>query len=511
MPQDGGAVKGKAEKRAQRRGLSAGEGAASLWNMWFRRIMAGVLCGAAAGGAARADTSTGAGWAVHFNLPDQTTSTASIGPDEFVIRDAVLARIDALASNDWACLATYTFSGNSAAGGAAGPILAAVSNALARGAQVGFAVDNGVNVTSNYWPGVSLAGLAARPGNALELSRAPADGGIMHDKVGLFWYGASGQAWVLAGSWNFTGGASSQQWNILTEIQDNTLAAAYSNEMRELLSGRFHANAGKSHVQDGTRFRLAGMDRDGWVRFAPYPDGKYGGSNALTDIVGAIDAAQEEIFFGLNKLTRPNVVEALIRACDRGVIVHGAIPKSDRSQEGQDSYEMYQELIDPANYATRNRVRMYEAYYDAARTRYDNNNRDLIHAKYMVIDPRGTNPLVIQGSANWTASALVLTSSNDENVQFLPHRGMAEAFLAQFAAMTDGLKPWCALRTQGGAAWIDYWLPETNGYEVVATEELTGASAWTQAGQALPALRGTNSLPLARDAARGFFRVQPEP
>ena len=139
--------------------------------MWFGRILLGVCCGAAWIGAARADTYAGAAWAVHFNRPDQTTSAASIGSDEFVLRDALLARIDALASGDWACLATYTFSGNTAAGGAAGPILAAMSNALARGARLAFVADNGVDVTSNYWPGVSLAGLAARPDHALELSR----------------------------------------------------------------------------------------------------------------------------------------------------------------------------------------------------------------------------------------------------------------------------------------------------------------------------------------------------
>jgi phosphatidylserine/phosphatidylglycerophosphate/cardiolipin synthase-like enzyme len=335
----------------------------------------------------------------------------------------------------------------------------------------------------------------------------------MHDKVGVFWYSAATQAWVLAGSWNFTGGASSQQWNLWTEIQDNTLAAAYSNEMRELLSGRFHANPDKSHAHDGTRFRLADMDRDGWVRFCPYPDGKYGGNNALTDITNAIDAAQEEIFFGLNKLTRVNVVEALIRACNRGVIVHGSIPKSDRSLPGQDSYEMYQLLIDPANYATRNHVRMYDAYYDAARTRYDNNNRDLTHAKYMVIDPRGANPLVIQGSANWTASALVLTSSNDENVQFLPHAGMAEAFRMQFAAMTDGMRPWCSLRLEGtpAAAWLDYWLPDSALNELVSTEDLRSPQLWTHRVQLLPTAYGTNALSLPRETDRQFFRIQSVP
>ena len=470
-----------------------------------------MLCGVAASGAALGDSYTGATWAVRFNLPDQTTSAGSIGTDEFVIRDAWLARIHALASNDWGCLATFTFSGNTAAGGAAGPILNAVSNALARGAKMAFVVDNGGDVTSNFWPGVSLFSLSTRPGNALELSRAPADSGIMHDKVGVFWYRTSQQAWVLAGSWNFTGGASSQQWNIMTEIQNNTLAGAYSNEMREMLRGNFHSNTNKSHTQDGTRFRVEGMVRDGWVRFSPYPDGKYGGSNALTDITTAIDSAQEEIFFGLNKLSRPHVADALIRACNRGVIVHGVIPKSDRSLPGQDSYEMYQKLLNPTNYTTRNHVRMYEAYYDAARTRYDNNNRDLVHAKYMVIDPRGARPLVIQGSANWTASALVLTSSNDENVQFLPHEGMAEAFRMHFAAVTDGMKPWCELRLAGALTWVDYWLPESMLHELVFTESLIDSASWSNRVQLLSGMRGTNTVPVSRDRQQKFYRIQSVP
>ena len=462
-------------------------------------------------GAAWADSYTGAGWAVRFNRPDQTTTTSSIGTDEFVIRDAFLARINALASNDWACLATYTFSGNSEALGAAGPILAAMSNALARGAKLGFVADNGVDTTSNCWPGVSLASLSTRPGNALALSRAPVDWGIMHNKVGVFGYRAATQAWVLSGSWNFTGGASSYQWNILTELQNNTLAAAYSNEMRELLAGRFHASASKSHAHDGTRFRLAGMPTNGWVRFGPYPDGTAGGSNALTDIVKAIDAATNEIVFALNKLTLPEVAEALIRACNRGVVVNGTIPKSDRLAGG-DSYEMYQMLIQPTNYTTANRALMYDAYTTAWKATYDATNIDLTHAKYLVIDPDGTLPLVIQGSANWTASALSLTNSNDENVQFLPHGDMAKAFVKQFDVMTDGTIPWCALRSGGSSttARLTYWLPYPNTYELVHTTNVFDAK-WTNRVQLLPSARGTNSLALSRGVTRRYYRIQSVP
>lgn len=477
--------------------------------MRLRKILALVLCGAAAVDAARADTYAGPDWIVRFNLPDQTTSTNGIGTDEFALREAFVARIDALASNDWACLATYTLSGSHPETGAAGPILAATSNALARGAKVGFVADKDVDVSSNFWPGVSLAGLAARPGNKLELAQAPPTNGLMHDKVGVFWYRAATQAWVLSGSWNFTGPASSQQWNVLVEIQNNALAAAYSNEMRELLSGRFHSNTNKSHAHDNAAFQLADMGpgTNGWVRFAPYPDGRYGGTNALTDIIAAIDAAQEEIFFGLNYLTRQGVVDALVRACDRGVVVHGAVPKSDRYLADS----VYPDLIDPRNFASRNRAVMFDAYYDAARSRSDGGSSDLIHAKYMVIDPRGANPLVIQGSANWTDAALVSAAGNDENVLFLPHRGIAEAFLAQFAKMTDGVKPWCALASAGNStsAWLDVWLPTTDRYAVVAAAALDGT--WTNPLMNLPAMRGTHTLSLVRGLNRQFFRIEQLP
>ncbi|HPT17491.1 MAG TPA: hypothetical protein PK388_09435, partial [Kiritimatiellia bacterium] len=64
--------------------------------MWHRKILA-AACGAAAlAGVARADSFGGATWAVRFNRPDQTTSPTSRGAEEFAIRDALLARIDAL-------------------------------------------------------------------------------------------------------------------------------------------------------------------------------------------------------------------------------------------------------------------------------------------------------------------------------------------------------------------------------------------------------------------------------
>jgi hypothetical protein len=328
--------------------------------------------------------------------------------------------------------------------------------------------------------------------------------------VGVFWHVAQRKGWVLSGSWNFTGGASSYQWNVLAEMQNNPLAMAYSNEMRELLSGRFHAHPDKSHAHDGTRFRLQGTTRDGWVRFAPYPSSAKGGSNALTDVVACIDAAQGEIVFALNKLTRLEVAEAMVRACNRGVEVHGTIPKSDREFSSDDSYDVYQALVDPGRYATANRVWMYDAFASSARIGYDEGSSDLTHAKYMAIDPYGSEPMVVHGSANWTWSALESESSNDENVLFLPHAQMARAFAAQFNAMTDGMVPACGSSSGGSSASVRLhcWLPAPGSYEVLAAPQPGGVGAWTQRVHVFSGGRGIESVLVPSPQARQFFRLR---
>lgn len=461
--------------------------------------LAAALWGAAA---ARGVTVTGADWRVVYNLPDQKTGAANATPDEFAIRDAWLARIDALKSNDWACLSTYTFSGNSEKSGAAGPILAAVDGALSRGAKVGFVVGSGVNTASNYWPGVSLDSLSKRKKNTLKLKKAPA-GGIMHHKMGVFSYKKEKTAWVLSGSWNFTGGASSQQWNVLVEIQNKNLALACSNELSQLLAGKFHADAAKVHY--ATNFTLEGKTCS--VRFSPQPDGKYGGDNVLRDITNAIAGAKSEIFFGLNKLTRGDVVDQLIAACDRGVVVHGAIPLSDWADSADDSWEMVRRLQDPAEYKTANRVRLFLAWREAERESHDSRQSDLIHAKYMVIDPWGDKPLVIQGSANWTASALVLTSSNDENVQFLRVPKIAQAFAEQFGRMTEGMLPVIESFGRTAAGWtFDYWQPKDAKGVLETSPELGDGGKWRAVSTLPEARRGTISVS-ATNASAGFFRI----
>lgn len=467
---------------------------------------------------AAADVITGADWRVVFNRPDQTTTLTSIGANEFDIREAFVERIEALGAGDHGYLATYTLTGGYEANGAAGPILTSVSNALARGAHMGFIVGNGVDMADEFQPGCSLDLLSRRPGNALEVARAPSTG-IMHHKVGVFFYHGTGESRLLSASWNFTAWASSRQWNILADFANRDLALAYSNELRQLLNGFFHSNPAKSRIpHDKASFRTAESEEDGWTRFAPYPSGRTGGDNAQTEITNRIAGARQSIWFALNKQTRAAVTDQLIAACDRGVAVHGVIPRSDRDNVSAASHGQYQRMLDASEYATTNRIQFHEAYTKSTSTEeYDNGLSDLVHCKYMVIDPFGESPWVVHGSANWTLTALATTNtaySNDENILFIPDGGIARAFLSQFEAMTgiEAVEPepgggvrLAMVPASGGRSELRFTLPEGVSGVLVGTAD---PRDWSPPTWSRPVGAGIHAIALTNGASRMFYRIE---
>ena len=462
--------------------------------------MVALLAALAAVHVSLAVSVTGADWIVHFNLPDQVPA---VYPGEFAIRDALLARLNALQTNDEATLATYTFSGNTASAGAAGPILQAMSNALARGATLRFVADGSVDATSNFWPSVSLSSLAARPGNALALSEDDSSFGIMHDKLGVFRYGTTSR-WVFITSWNFTGGASTYQWNMALEVRNDVLFNAYTNEMNELLAGRFHDDATKSHAHDGARFALADSWDSGWVRFAPYPDGADGGTNAQTDIANLIGSAESEIVFAINLFTTPLIATSLVHAANRGVIVHGVIPQSDQLA----SYSVYPYLTNVASYATTNVIHFVTPFSKADGSALDAGESDLVHEKWMIIDPWTERPVVIHGSANWTASALASTDMNDENVLLLCHKDIARIFYAQFKRMTgmwtNRSDFWCDILRTNGSLQVGLWMTDTNQFGL---QHATRMDEWASTGGVITGVVGRVSALTNGADQTGFFRA----
>lgn len=460
------------------------------------------------GAPCRAVTASGPGWAVHFNLPDQLPTPQTTNADEYAIRDALLARINALQSHHQAALATYTFSGTNGPTGAAAPILSALRAALDRGARIAFVADSGVHTDIAYDGTNSLATLAARPVNPLTLAVDPSASGIMHDKLGLFDYGPTNR-WVFVASWNFTAAACSEQWNIALEGRSAALYAAYSNEVAEFLAGRFHADPLKSHAHDRSPLAFPGSWDSGFVRFAPYPSSSAGGSNALPDVTGIIARAESEIVFALNKATRIAIATQLVTAADRGVAVHGVMPQSDT--DGGDSSTFYSFITNAGNYATTNRVRFWPAYAKADYSASDAGEYDLVHTKYLVSDPFGRRPLVIHGSANWTASALSYTNENDENVLFLPHRGLARMFYAHFkrvtGAFSDRADYWYEVERQTSRVAVSLWTACTNGGLAVDSAPAL-AGPWTELQGGITGGPGSVWSGAFAFASNTFFRAR---
>lgn len=422
---------------------------------------------------------TGSDWRIHFSLPDQSGSVVS--PGEFAIREALLARIYALQSGQTGTLSTYTFSGNTASSGAAGPIITAITRALDTGATVRFIVDNAVNISSNFNGTNSLSSLAARPTNPLILSQETNTSVIMHNKFALFDLGP-GNRWVFTGSWNYTGGASTFQWNIALEARNDALYAAYAAEASEMLAGRFHGDAAKSHAHDKVSFALEGSWSNGTARFSPPTNAAAGGDNPLTDIQAAISNASVEILFALNQVTLQTIANALTEAANRGISIHGVIPRSD-ADPGESSAAIYDFLNSPTNYTTTNRVHFLTPYSRADGSTLDAGEDDLVHAKYMVIDPWEARPLAILGSPNWTQQALVNTAGNDENLLIIRHRDIARMLYAHIQRMTGALTQrddfWCSIAATSMSARLTVWMTDTNQYLIENASPVAPAPAWS--------------------------------
>lgn len=425
----------------------------------------------------RAVSITGADWIVHFNLPDQSPSTNTMSADEYQIRDAIIGRINQLQTNQSAMLAVYSFSAMTLATGGAGPTLDALNAALNRGVKIRMALDDAISTTAANPNGISLASLAARTTNPLAMTQATNTSGIMHEKMSLFDYGPTNRRVIIA-SWNTTEVASTDEWNIALDAHCDALYDACSNEFAQLFAGHFHYDPTKSHAHDGTQFVLPGSWTNGWIRFSPPTNSTLGGNNPLTDITNRIWKAQQEIVFALNDCTQMSVATQLVAACNRGVIVNGVMPRSD-TDPGKPSDAFYGYLTNAASYAATNVVHFWPAYAKADGSAFDAGQLALVHAKWMAVDPFGTNPWVMHGSANWSANALTDNNSNDENLMFIPHRDLARIFYSHFKRITG------ALQTRNDFWFGDgprLWLTDTNSYSIERAIAVTGS--WNSAGSA---------------------------
>ncbi len=239
--------------------------------------------------------------------------------------------------------------------------------------------------------------------------------GIMHNKFMIVDREFVNSSWVLTGSMNHTIANLGWDYNNVICIQDQSLARGYTLEFEEMW-GTTAAQPDMMNVKFGTDksdntphcFNINGVAVESY--FSP-SDG------VANRIVKAIDAAENELAFAILVFTENSLGNAVLDAHNRGVDVKGII---DYVEFNGDEYGF---LLD-------NGVNVMD-YQNADGSQWPDG--PTLHHKYAIIDymEGNSNPLLITGSYNWTASA---GSIHDENTLLIYDAEMANLYQQEFWA-----------------------------------------------------------------------------
>lgn len=260
-----------------------------------------------------------------------------------------------------------------------------LADALLRAQRRGVAVRLVADSENLLTPEVALAlGRLERAGATVRVDRREP---FMHNKIAVI----DGRvAWF--GSWNMTENDTWRNNNNMVRAVHSELAAAYQDEVEQMLAGRF--GTAKARRANIPQFRIGAARLQ--VLFAPQ-DG------AASYLLARIAAAKHSIRVLAFSFTSAPIVEALLERARAGVQVQVVLESQNAT--GQN-----------AAFA-----RLREAGLDVL---LDGNCYNM-HHKLLVIDEQ----TVITGSYNFTNSA---ERSNDENTVIIDDRDLATAYTTEF-------------------------------------------------------------------------------
>jgi phosphatidylserine/phosphatidylglycerophosphate/cardiolipin synthase-like enzyme len=135
---------------------------------------------------------------------------------------------------------------------------------------------------------------------------------------------------------------------------------------------------------------------------------------AMNELISEVNAADESIYFAIYSFTDDALRDAILARKQAGVTVMG--------------------IFDELNVGTP--YSEDEALCVAGIPVKIENFGGLMHNKFMVIDTNGTDPVVVTGSMNWTASG---GGTNDENTLIIHDAETAQAYLAAFRELYNAL------------------------------------------------------------------------
>ncbi len=282
------------------------------------------------------------------------------------------------------------------------PIVSALNQAHLNGVQVRFIGEGG---NANI-------GLNNLNSNIPILLRQNSTGSGMHNKFIVIDYEDMDKASVLSGSTNFTTNQLDTDFNHIITIQDRSLAKAYTIEFNEMWGG-----SGMQPNQSASRF--------GPNKF----------NNTPREFI--IGGKEVQLYFSPSDNTTGGIINALNTtdaSAEFALLVFTVTAIADKLVELNNSFFItVRGMLDQPNVTgsefnnlTSNFVQVLE------------HNVGQLHHKYAIVDNADltSDPLVITGSHNWSASA---NNVNDENLLVIHDARITNQFYQEWMARWHGL------------------------------------------------------------------------
>jgi phosphatidylserine/phosphatidylglycerophosphate/cardiolipin synthase-like enzyme len=223
---------------------------------------------------------------------------------------------------------------------------------------------------------------------------------LMHNKFAVF----DGHV-TWTGSANFTNSGFTFNAENIVVITDTAVADIYHAEFEEMFAGKFSNDKTDNTAHSAT---VGGSPLE--IAFAP-TDG------VQQRIVTALNTADTSIQVAMFTFTNDALGDALIAAHARGVAVEVLLDQVAAGGVGGERARLCANGV-------------------AVRVE---NFAGKIHDKYAVVDAgTSSDPLIITGSTNWTASAV---RANDENLLIAHDAGLAAGFAAEHARVRAAIAP----------------------------------------------------------------------
>ena len=244
--------------------------------------------------------------------------------------------------------------------------------------------------------------------------------GIMHDKFFIIDRDDVDNSFVLTGSMNHTNANLGWDYNNVITIQDQSLAKGYTLEFNEMW--------GSDGAQfDITNAKFGNQKSDNTphcyiINEIPV-ESYFSPTDKTAQRIGkAIDDAESEVAFAILVFTENSLGTAIKSAKDRGLDVKGII----------DYVEFNGSEFD---YLLNNDVNVID-YQNADMSQWPDG--PTLHHKYAILDyaEGSTNPVLITGSHNWSASA---NSVHDENTLLIYDHTLANIYYQEFSARFQGM------------------------------------------------------------------------